>query len=992
MANGLATYNGQDFVMVTDREGFPFTRHVTELQLREDGYFLVFTNTGKSYLLSPYTNSTGGYDFKQEEFPNSIRRIPGPAATPPLFYHDPSNQLFGPDLHTRIDSISVLLGAYQPTPWGTILSLDPQAGEVTEFDTTGAVVRQFALPSSTAWSHRPNFFLEGKEQFIYYASVFPEIQTLEEMLWSLNKEGAASPISLKKDGKPIPVKDVGDFYSYRKFILKRGADQNLWLVTNDRLWVFDQGGEMIADLSEKLNEFVGAAWTPTHFFTDSAENFWLSTNAGIFLISTHPEIFKTYLQQERNTSVRGIIELDNGNILVGTYQNNREVDLLTGNTSLRGSSLEKSCFNAFHRMESGEILIGVYGPQVTALQDNVFLDRGDVAGSPPFLIPYYYSAAKTYFFGSSEGLYSSVAYDLNFLPYPEINGFDLIRSSTITHFHETLAGLWVGGSNGLFLLHPKKGIIRSALSKYHIKHFYVDDEDIFWVATATTGLLRWNPVTDDLRSYTLQDGLTNNTLYAVYQDDNGYLWLPSNKGLMRLNPADGDVISFQPEDGIAHEEFNTYSHYEASDGTLYFGGLDGLTCFHPSSINLKKYNAPLRLNSLTQYVAATDKIENRTAEILHDGVIRMNPGDKSFFLTFNLLDYVSNNISYAWKIDGVFNDWNYQKENSIRMFSLPYGNHSLRIKARSSGTGWIERELVIPVIVRRPFYRSLPFLLSLPLLLGLLTFWIVRYRTARLRIKSLHLQQVVAERTKELAIKNQELQTTNSTKDRLFAMIAHDLRAPLLTLRGLTKKVNFLIERDRIPEVRQIGRTVDGAVDRTQKLLDNLLSWAIVQGEGFKYRPEKLFIRELFEEIQALYQDTAKSKSIHLKIVLSDQVQVVYADKRSMLTILRNLVDNAIKFTPQGGRATLTSSLAGKKDMVRIQITDNGIGMSERQIDHLFTLDHSGITPGTTGEKGTGLGLVLCADLSRQNGGRLSVQSTLAEGTTFSLLIPTHKR
>ncbi len=983
-ANNITTYDGQEFMVVKDREGFPFSHHITGLQLTEDNYFRVFTTNGDTFLFSPYDHSPEGYDFKQETFPNKLKRIPGPASTTPFFFKDQSNQLFGPDFLNRIDSAFFRV-RHQPTPWETVLSLNSQVGQVTEFDTSGTVVRQFAIPVNRSWRNRPNLLLEGQDQLRCYSTIYPETKELGEILWSLDKTGVASPLILKKDGKPISIRVFDKYTSEVVFVLKRDPDHNLWLASSNTLWVFDPQGELIADLSERLNGFVGAAWSPQGIFSDNSGNFWISTNAGVFLVSARPKKFTTYLKEEHNTSVRGIIELDDGKLLVGTYQKNRKIDPVTGITSTACFSSDCAYFNAFHRLASGEILIGVYGLKVVSLENEALTIKEDEAYHAPHLIPYYYPSAKTFFFGSTEGLYSSATY-ANFLPYPKVNGFELLRKAIVTHFHETPSGLWIGSSNGLFLLHPQKGIIRSELSKHNVKHFHVDDNGIFWVATSSAGLLRWNPATNETRNYTTKEGLTHNTLYAVYQDDEGYLWLPSNKGLMRFNPTDGNIISFHPEDGIAHEEFNTYSHYEASDGTLYFGGLDGLTSFHPSSLNIKKNSFPLRISNLTQYVAETDKIENRTASLRRTGKIEMAPGDKFFLLAFNLLDYTSSNISYAWKMEGVFEDWNYQKENSLRLLGLPYGTHNLRIKARSSSSGWIDRELLISVVILRPFYLSLPFLLTMPILLALLTFGFFWYRTARLRKRSLQLQREVTERTEELALKNKELQNTNSTKDRLFAMISHDLRAPLITLRGLTQKVNFLIERDRIPEIRQMGITLDGAVDRTQKLLDNLLSWAIVKGEGFAYNPEPLIVQALMEETVGLYQDSANAKGIILTYQASKEK--VFADSRSVLTILRNLVDNAIKFTSPGGTVLLKAACDAPKGYVSISITDTGVGIPSEQLQNLFLLENRSFTSGTSGEKGTGLGLILCTDLASLNQGEIIVTPKEGIGTTFTLRLP----
>ncbi|WP_273447127.1 sensor histidine kinase [Neolewinella agarilytica] len=990
MSTGLAMYNGQEFVFATDRESLPFSRYISDLQLTADDHFRIITDNGTSFLFSPYTRDARGYNFRQERFPNRLKRLPSPATTPSLFFTDPSQRIFGSDPDTPINSTVRFDQTSQPTPWGTVLHLDPNEWQATEYDTSGTLIGKIKFPGRKAPILRPRFFMEGTDQYSFNFRILPTMDRLEELLWFLSKDRVASKIPLNRAGKPLRFKDLRNNTDDKRFVLQRDANHNLWLATTEVLWIFDEKGEMIADLSDQLNELAVVAWSPMHFFIDVSGNTWLSTTTGLFLISTRSILFRTHFKDERNTSVRGITEISDGRLLVGTYQKNRVIDLATD--SIKPFCLPDLCWcmNAFFRMENGEILTGTYGNNISMIRDDSIHVFGENNSRAALLLPYYHSASKTYFFGTPLGVYFSSAHDKNYLPYSKLNGFDLIQQSTITHFHDTPSGLWIGSSNGLFLLQAEKGIVRSKFSKYNVKHFFEDEQGIFWIATANAGLIRWNPETDVHRTFTIQDGLTNNTLYAVYQDDDGYLWLPSNKGLMRFCPREENIISFHPADGIAHDEFNTFSHYRATDGTLYFGGLDGLTSFHPSDINLKESKAPLRINSLTQHINATNKIEDRTASLLSSRKIEMASGDKFFLLSFNLLDYTSSDISYAWKMEGVFDDWNYQKENRLRLLGLPYGTHQLRIKARASGSGWIDRELVIPVIVHGPFYFSLPFLLAMAFLLTLLTFGFIQYRTARLRQRSLELQREVAERTEELAIKNKELQNINSTKDRLFAMISHDLRAPLISLRGLTKKVNFLIERNRIHEVHQIGETVDGAVARTQKLLDNLLSWAIVQGEGFKLQPEKLDVAELLREAQSLYLDLANAKSINL--VLSDPHGCIYADRQSVLTILRNLVDNAVKFTPKGGNVSLSALSCRQNSSVTLIVSDSGVGIPPAKLKNIFALENRSSTNGTSGEPGTGLGLILSGDLARQNNGILTVKSTPGRGSIFSLQLPAHKR
>ena len=173
------------------------------------------------------------------------------------------------------------------------------------------------------------------------------------------------------------------------------------------------------------------------------------------------------------------------------------------------------------------------------------------------------------------------------VPFEKYNNFEQLKNSHVYFLHRNEWGIWLATNKGLFLMEEQKGIIRhytkenEALPFHHIKHIHEDQEGAFWLATVDGGIIRWHP--DSLqrqkiptKQWTIKEGLSHNTTYAIYEDDYGKLWIPSDRGLVCMDKQSERIRIFLVEDGLPHNEFNTTSHYQAKEGTLFFGGLGGL--------------------------------------------------------------------------------------------------------------------------------------------------------------------------------------------------------------------------------------------------------------------------------------------------------------------------------------------------------------------------------------------------------------------------------
>ena len=172
------------------------------------------------------------------------------------------------------------------------------------------------------------------------------------------------------------------------------------------------------------------------------------------------------------------------------------------------------------------------------------------------------------------------------------------------------------------------------------------------------------------------------------------------------------------------------------------------------------------------------------------------------------------------------------------------------------------------------------------------------------------------------------------------------------------------------------------------KLLDNLLNWALQQRGQFPYLPEKLDARPIFTNAIETFEEMAASKKIELTLEMKSDFYL-YIDRNTASAIFRNLINNAIKFTQEGGSVTITAMEEEDTGMSLITVADSGVGMTKERLDGLFKLNEKGSTIGTSGEKGLGLGLQLVLEFVALNKGKIDVTSEVGKGTTFTLRLPT---
>lgn len=230
-----------------------------------------------------------------------------------------------------------------------------------------------------------------------------------------------------------------------------------------------------------------------------------------------------------------------------------------------------------------------------------------------------------------------------------------------------------------------------------------------------------------------------------------------------------------------------------------------------------------------------------------------------------------------------------------------------------------------------------------------------------------------------------ELKDLNATKDKFFSIIAHDLKNPFNNIIGFSELLVEEVHENDLVAIEKYANMIYTASNQTFRLLENLLDWANSHRGYMVFSPEPLSLKEVALEITENQLEFAIKKNIALVNNVTDD-EMILADRNMLISILRNLISNAIKFTPRKGEIVLS---AVKKDaFLEVSVKDNGMGMSEKIRNDLFRIDVNQSTKGTEDEKGTGLGLILCKEFVQKHGGKIWVESKLGKGSTFKFTIP----
>ncbi|MFK7972855.1 MAG: ATP-binding protein, partial [Bacteroidia bacterium] len=597
--------------------------------------------------------------------------------------------------------------------------------------------------------------------------------------------------------------------------------------------------------------------------------------------------------------------------------------------------------------------------------------------------------------GAGEGLMKLDSDSQMLYPFKSLNGFESLAKASVFHFFPHEKGTWLCTSSGLFLVDLEK---EKVLARYCdtckgeffipakvIAHMHEDEDGIFWLATKGQGLIRWNPATKEHESFTSQStGISHNVLYAVYEDSLNRLWLPSDRGLNCLDKARGTCTIYLKEDGLPHNEFNTISHYKSDDGKLYFGTQNGFISFFPNTIGTEISSATLYLLSCFRINKQTETEANITADVLQQNVVEWHPEDKAIHFNMALLDFDKKGTKdYSYMVEGFHTDWISSQSTEIQIGGLPYGNYTLRFRAKTERSNeWVEYEKQLQLVVNRPFYLQSWFLLLAFLLLALSIFIGVRYNTRRLRRRQVELETIVEERTSEIQKQAEELRVLDQAKSRFFANISHELRTPLTLM--LTP-ISIILDKQHVKADNTTSSQLQ-TMERNGKSLLNLIN-EILDLSKMEARKMELSVRHthfesFLEKVTKPFEQLLSSRNI--QFIYDSNIpdnKHAWIDRKKLEKVLNNFLSNAAKYTQSGGKISLIVRYA--EGNMTFEVHDSGSGIHPDDLPHVYERYFQSKVEHSERQGGTGIGLALVKEIAHLFEGKTWVESTLGEGSTF---------
>ncbi|GAB3990639.1 hybrid sensor histidine kinase/response regulator transcription factor [Spirosoma daeguense] len=787
----------------------------------------------------------------------------------------------------------------------------------------------------------------------------------------------------------------------------------------------DSTGRVLLDITSQLPS---GLIEDRSFFCDRNGGMWLGTSFGLYQIRVGRNYFQRLFYEpgeEKKPAVRGITAL--GKTLYTNLENVGLFSSTFSGGSARQLLADQGVFNSMSNPLGGKL----YLAQITTLvsydckttKTTVMPTPGP--GAMIWSIHPYLTKPHRLLAGGDPGLWLVDPVANRVIPFQSYNQFSELAQAHILHVGTDRQGtIWLCSTTGLYTVDPEKGVtgrywqngrgsFRLPADSY--QHFYQDSQGLFWLATANSGLVRWDRARNSYRQFRRADGLNNDNIYAVYADHRGHLWLSSDNGIMQFDPVRLTTQTYTMPDGITNNEFNRIAHYQDTQGRLYFGGLNGITAFDPRDFDAEPPlpDLPLRVVSFHQFDTDRNKLVDKTAELLKTNQITLQPGDRSSILDFALLNYTdAQKNTYAYQFSGLNDTWHYQTESHLRLGNLPYGDYQLLIRGKAADGRMSAVPLSIDIHVLRPFYLRGWFAIPLfLLLLGGVWAW-GRWRDRQHQKAQIRLQTQIDEATQVIARQAQDLQQLDEIKSRFFANISHEFRTPLTVILGLADTLSQLAD----PQLRQSAALIERSGRNLLRLVNQILDLSRLEAGQMPLKLVRGDLNRFIRYVVESFHSIARTKEIQLIIHVDEDVREADFNPDKLQDIVVNLLGNALKFTPAGGQVTClvaiqprwqSFALAGYHEVltptghlndlwIQITVSDTGPGINPASLTRIF--DRFYQVQSDTAESasgGTGIGLSLVRELVSLMRGGLAVrnrlgpeESSLNPGAEFVVCLP----
>jgi signal transduction histidine kinase/ligand-binding sensor domain-containing protein/DNA-binding response OmpR family regulator len=607
-----------------------------------------------------------------------------------------------------------------------------------------------------------------------------------------------------------------------------------------------------------------------------------------------------------------------------------------------------------------------------------------------------------------------------------LNRFDPEKESFKVYLHDVNDRTSLPGNTVKCILERKK----KGAKKY------------LWLGTEN-GLSRFDKEAETFETYFPEDGLFSNVVHGMLEDQYGRLWISTNAGISCFNPENEQFTNYTKEDGLQDNEFNEGAYFKDDDGWLYFGGVNGVTMFHPDSLAPNPFLPELTITELeidNKRIMPGDTLGGRVVleeSINYQSEVTLLPKNRMISFSFAAFHFAgSSKIRYRYRLFPFETEWTEVNADKRRIsyMNIPPGSYELKLECSGIDGQWGGDARTLRLEVLPPFWKTNWFRGLLMTLIFLSILATVHIRTRVLAYQKRMLTREVSVRTEALKHKSDQLRLTNEklqerqaeveernlkiaeqrdnlehrnnmleeqkqeiqrmaellhesdqSKLNFFTNISHEFRTPLSLIMGQTEG---LLNRNEFLETKQVKLDLQ-LIYRNEKrlfrLINQLLEIRHMESGKLRFEPEHRNVAAFVQELLDLFQPVANTRNINLSL-RSDRAEILMDfDIDKLEKIIYNLLSNAFKHTPDGGAVSVKLEAFDANRRLSIKVKNTGKGIDKASLDRIF--DRFYHTDNANGELSTGIGLSLVKDLVELHNGEVQVQPD-EDGTCFQVCLP----
>ncbi|TKC08839.1 hybrid sensor histidine kinase/response regulator transcription factor [Pedobacter frigoris] len=767
---------------------------------------------------------------------------------------------------------------------------------------------------------------------------------------------------------------------------------NILIATQEGLCVFDPVRRTFITYQNRVNDPLSLNQNSLYsLYRDKSENIWIGTYyGGVNVVYGIKTLFKTITREENNLGinhnvVRSIIRDKKGNLWVGTEggglnyfdQQTNKFSYYT-NSPKDPASLASNFVKTIYIDKSDNIWVGTSGGGLNLLDPangkfkRFFSGRSMFESKRSAISTILEDSQNRFWVGGIgiNGVYQRKGTQLH--PIKNFPLMEKLKDKMIIKFFEDETGnLWVVCQTEIYRLSKNNKVVTKITvhnNRGNLKGLNCliqDHQGNIWFGFYHGGLCVYNPNAKKIiKRYTVKEGLCNDNVLGILEDKQHDLWISTMNGLSRLNPRQETIQNYTISDGLADDEFTFSSVYKAGNGELFFGGMNGITYFLPEEIKGNNDKSSLVFTGLrlfNQYIVPGKEQKILTKNIIFRPLLVFSSMQNIFTLEFALLNYIkSDKNRYAYKLDGVNQDWNETTLPQATYTNLPSGDYVFSVKGANNDGVWSEAEH-IQIRILPPFWRSWWAYLIYTIAIAGIVFFVARF---------FYLKQLL-KRDEEL----------HQIKLNFFTNISHEIRSHLSLIMIPLEKVI-----DESKEYTFVNKQLDGIkknADRLLGLVTELMDFRKAESKNLKLHIQENDLVGFLNDIYVSFKEVCEKKNLSLSFKHPEQPVLVFFDKEQLEKVVFNLLSNAFKFTPESGQITLEANVT--EDETIIKVSDSGKGISPDYFDKLFTNYFQ--VDDALQNTGYGIGLALSKHIVELHHGKITVSSRIGF-TQFTVSLP----